>query len=360
MIYNSEKYINYRFASSVYGEILCKISDIEDIVDYSLHSESDVVEFTDIPLITDIVDVFSKYMAISATSRLPTTQGDDTSNPADNYALRVAMIDQMVCFAITGQLSIPPNIIEDIPDQVDNISPDLELPSSEIIIYNKLANLDIITAKILEFLTINSSSSPTLSEEDHSAPKQELYVFRKVGDSWTVVFDGVKKEGIRGGVGFLTMQFLLSHPNKEYSVFELEDAMICIEGGDAKPNRPAFEKMNETTKSQLREIKKSIIKLEAEKERLSPLRDHIKINELIAGIKRLKMIRNMTGYKGSPKDTEYALFVNKARINYAKRINSVTETLDKHKMNLAAEHFRQYVKTGYILCYMSNIKWVTI
>ena len=181
---------------------------------------------------------------IPETSRMPTIQGDGTLNPDDNYALYLAMIDQMVCFAITGQLSIPSNTIEVITDQVENISPDLELPSSEIIIYNKLTNLDNNTAKILEFISKISSSSATLSEDDNSTPKQELYVFRKVGDSWTVVFDGVKREGIRGGVGFLTMQFLLSHLNKEYNVFDFEDAMICLEGGCAPSNRPAFEEMD--------------------------------------------------------------------------------------------------------------------
>ena len=61
-ILNSEKFSNYRYSSPVSDEILRKFNDIESLVDISMHHAPDLDDLADIPIITEIVDVMSKYM----------------------------------------------------------------------------------------------------------------------------------------------------------------------------------------------------------------------------------------------------------------------------------------------------------
>jgi hypothetical protein len=162
------------------------------------------------------------------------------------------------------------------------------------------------------------------------------YVFRWTGRDWKVVFAGGEPFYLPDTLGAKYLDYLLHHPNEPIGAFDLEVA-ITPEKGEAR-SRNSIQP--ESDAQALREYRRELRRLEAEREEARAEGEQVRAAEIGAEIEALKAAIN-----GGDRATDTGV---RAHNNVRLAVRSVTRRLSKGSMaeRAFAEHLKTQLSTG--------------
>jgi len=170
---------------------------------------------------------------------------------------------------------------------------------------------------------------------------QARFLFRRAGSYWRVVFDGSTEFYLPDTLGAQYLDYLLHHPNRSISAFDLETAVQPEKEASRERNSIQRTADTDATRAYLREL----TRLRAERERAVAEGNEGEVERIEEDMAHVEgALRSSAGSADSGE---------RARGNVRKAIGAVLSRLEKGgkaERDFAA-HLRRFLSTGYECMY---------
>jgi hypothetical protein len=165
------------------------------------------------------------------------------------------------------------------------------------------------------------------------------FLFRRAGSYWDVVFEGGRPFHLKGNLGARYLDYLLHHPNKVISAFDLEIAVQPEKAGAREQNSIQKAVDPDATRAYLREL----TRLRIEREEAAQRGEAVEVDRLDEEIGALEEALQGGGVTGDAGE--------RARGNVSKAVAGVRRELVKGGQIEFVRHIEQFVSTGYECVY---------